>query len=69
MFLRLEIQIDWISQNEQLSLGGAYIDPQPMPLAVAGKIEIALCLIPGYRRLIAERSYLPVPYDLRMRSL
>src|ERR1700723_204140 len=38
MFLRLEIQIDWISQNEQLSLGGAYIDPQPMPLAVAGKI-------------------------------
>ena len=69
LFLRLEIHIDWISQDKQLSLGGADIDPQPMPLAVAREIEIALCLIAGYRGCVAERGYLPVPYNFRMRSL
>jgi hypothetical protein len=69
MLLRLEIQIDWISQKKQLSLGGPHIDPQPMPLPVARKIEIVLCRIPRYRGGIAKRSYLPVTYDFRMRSL
>jgi hypothetical protein len=36
---RLKIQINWISQDQQASIGRSNIDPQPVPLAIAGVVE------------------------------